>query len=305
MEDWQALARILLDSLGDRVEAAGHPVWVRVIAPDGAVAGDQFELALSGDPAGLLGWVAPPECRAAGLVATGTLRASRPAAGAARGAVDVVSGPTAGPGPLPRPGARARMAFLLSREGGTGWAMKLPDGREIDKPPEGGRMVDCLRRCFALPTEPPPAGPGRVHATLWLASILAAIRGGIPYLTWGEVVKHHPAAEILDATGERADPDALPTMMAVMAAAGTWEELRRRTCAEGAMSMLVSPDLAAWMDDGMFARWVLGELPGPDELMAAVRPHVSRSTARRLSHAVHASAHLGGNRRPGAGAAAS
>ena len=27
----------------------------------------------------------------------------------------------------------------------------------------------------------------------------------------------------------------------------------------------MAPDLAAWMDEGMFARWILSELPGPDD----------------------------------------
>jgi hypothetical protein len=51
---------------------------------------------------------------------------------------------------------------------------------------------------------------------------------------------------------------------------------------------IIDPELAGWMDDGMFARWVLSDLPSPDELLATVRPYLAPSAARRLAHAVRA-----------------
>jgi hypothetical protein len=42
------------------------------------------------------------------------------------------------------------------------------------------------------------------------------------------------------------------------------------------------------MDEGMFARWILADLPSPDEMLASVRPDLAPSAARRLAHAIHA-----------------
>jgi hypothetical protein len=73
------------------------------------------------------------------------------------------------------------------------------------------------------------------------------------------------------------------------AAAYSWEDIRRQACRrEGFLGDIIDPDLAHWMDDGMFARWVLSDLPSVDELFVALRPRLTPSAARRMAHAVHA-----------------
>ena len=70
-QDWQRLATVLLEAGGDRVAGHGRPTWVVVSddrdRPDGAA------LTFHDEPDGLLGWVAPDECQAVGVIATGRL----------------------------------------------------------------------------------------------------------------------------------------------------------------------------------------------------------------------------------------
>ena len=77
MKDWQRLARLLLEALGDHVEDQGRPTWVMVLEDPEYPDGDHFALALSDQPEALLDSVVPPECLAVGAVATGTVHAEQ------------------------------------------------------------------------------------------------------------------------------------------------------------------------------------------------------------------------------------
>ena len=55
-----------------------------------------------------------------------------------------------------------------------------------------------------------------------------------------------------------------------------------------------APHLAAWMDEGMFARWILGSLQDPEDLLRQARPGLRPAAARRLAHLVRSA----GNRPP-------
>jgi hypothetical protein len=58
-----------------------------------------------------------------------------------------------------------------------------------------------------------------------------------------------------------------------------WDDLRR-ACAEGAVAAVeVDPELAAWLDDGAFARWSLGAYPELDDLRLAVAELLPLSVA--------------------------
>jgi hypothetical protein len=272
MEDWPGLAELLLDAIGEEVSAAGHPTWVGVQEnPQGQ--GD-FEMWFVDDPHGFLGWEAPPDCLAVGVVAAGKAH--------------VADSPVEGPAPF-SPGVipGIRMCCLVTRRGEVTWRMALPDGRSFDDAPQEGRLLDCLKRCFALPTPPPPAGPGHLLSVIWLGAILDEDRRVDRRLSWREISRLHPAATM---TGRRAaGPDDRQDFSALIRAATSawsWETLRNRAVTESWAGELVSPELAAWMDDGMFARWILGALPAPDELVARLRPRLAPSTARRLAHAI-------------------
>lgn len=272
MQDWQRLADVLLDAAGDRAEEQGHPMWVRVLDTAAGDPDDSFSLALSAESAGLLGWVATADCRAVGVVATGRLRPMECAA------PDIVD-PSAD---------RIRMVCLVSRQGQTAWKMALPDGTASMQPPSEGRMLDCLRRCFGLPTPPPPASPARLQAAAWLAAILEQADGARRPLSWSEVSRLHPVARVLDGDLRGRCSTVLPGLIRLAGSAWTWEDFRLHAQQDPDGHDIIDPDLAAWMDAGMFARWVLSSLPAPDELLVALRPLLTPSAARRLAHAVHA-----------------
>jgi hypothetical protein len=280
MKDWATLASVLLDAAGDHVAEQGSPVWIRVLDPPEGDAEQGFALALSDESQGLLGWVATPDCQAVGLVATGRLRS---VAGATAVGADV----------LGRHGDHLRLACLVTRDGEMAWKTQIPDKADSadlpEHPPTEGRMLDCLRRCFGLPTPPPPVGPARLQAIAWLVAVFDRAIAAPGRLTWFEVSRLHPVAQVLNAElgGPRAD--VLPGLLRVAGSAWTWEDFRQQAERDGGLEHLVEPSLAGWMDHGMFARWILSEVPSLDELLAAVRPHLVPSAARRLAHAVHES----------------
>jgi hypothetical protein len=276
-KDWGALARLLLQAAGDRVADLGRPIWVRVLDPPAANQGDGFSLAFCDDADALMGWVATADCQAVGMIGTGRLR---PLPGSPPGldwtALD-----------------RLRMACLLARDGAMAWEMVQPDGTPPDDrlprlPPCEGRLLDCLRRCFGLPTAPPPASPARLQIIVWLVAILEHTEGARRPLGWSEVARLHPVAHVLASELGSRPRDLIPDLMRVAGSAWSWGNIRGQAQQEGFLEDIIDPCLAGWMDDGMFARWVLSELPAADELYAAVRPGLTPSASRRLAHAVHA-----------------
>ncbi|MGH9116120.1 MAG: hypothetical protein ACRDWW_09875 [Acidimicrobiales bacterium] len=269
------MSGVLLEALGDRVAELGHPAWVQVLYPPGC---DGFDLAVSEEPDALLGWVAPPDCEAVGMVATGKVHVEESPSGVPPG---LIPGTTAG----------ARMVCLVARDGDIEWQMVTPGGVHFDETPGGGRMVDCLKRCFALPTDPAPASPRRLHGLLWLSAVLDAASVSRRQLSWRDVARLHPAAGLLDDDeAVLIDPSDLPEMFELFASACTWDFLRRHAAGISWVGEVVPPDLAEWMDEGMFARWLLDGLPAPEQLISRIRPLVAPSTARRLAHAVRTAA---------------
>jgi hypothetical protein len=277
MNEWDRLAQLLLEAAGDEVAERGCPIWVRVLDPPDDDQEDGFALAMSDEPDGLLGWVATPDCRAVGLIASGRLRGLP---GAPAGAVD------------PRHD-RLRLACLVTRHGEVAWKVDLPDGMGSgltqDDAPSEGRMLDSLRRCFGLPTPPPPVGPGRLQAVAWLVSILEQGASSRRRLTWSDVSRLHPVALALGTDLRGSDAGLLPGLLRMAGSAWSWEDFRQHAERDGSLADVIDPRLAGWMDEGMFARWILSDLPSPDELLASVRPYLAPSAARRLTHAVHAS----------------
>jgi hypothetical protein len=293
MEDWQRLTGLLLEATGDHVAEQGYPTWVLVLDPPSRDAGGgdeddrhdghdrhdararddgDFSVALKDDPVGLVGWVATSDCQAVGVIATGRLR---PMEGAPPGLVDPMRN-------------QIRMACLVTRHGEVVWKMCLPDGTTTDEPPAEGRMLDCLRRCFELPTPPPPVGPARLQIIAWLAAILEQAKTARRPLSWSEVSRLHPVARVLGSDLGSPSSELMPGLMRMAGSAWSWEALRLQAQHESGLEDIVDPELAGWMDEGMFARWVLSDLPSPDELLAALRPQLAPSAARHLTHAVHA-----------------
>lgn len=159
---------------------------------------------------------------------------------------------------------RARVVTLVARTGEQHAVASFDDGTVIDEP-AAGSVTDALRRCLGLPTPPPPCSTADVFASHWLASVLAA-GGGTRRMTWAEVssLRAHPSFGVVD-----------------------WADLRRTVAAGSPAPAGVSADVAAWMDDGMFARWVMGGHPPVDRLvdqLSAVQlPNVMRRIRKALA----------------------
>ncbi len=198
--------------------------------------------------------------------------------------------------PAGNPPDAVRMVCLVTRNDEVTWRMARADGLGpltalADLPPSEGRLLDCLRRCFGLPTSPPPASPARLQLIVWLVAALERAERSRRPLTWSEVSRLHPVARLLaselDASASEIS-EITGALTRMGATAYSWEDIRLQVARqEGFLDDIIEPDLARWMDDGMFARWVLSHLPCVDQLFAALRPRLTPSAARRMAHAVH------------------
>jgi hypothetical protein len=151
-QDWQRLASVLLEALGDHVARQRRPTWVFVAPADGAEGEDAFALGLSDEPDALDG-IAPPEWQAVGVVGTGRafrLDGGRGGRGCSGIRINGVEEPF-------------RMACLLTREGRAYCKAVLASGQIIEDPPEAGLLINELRSCFDLPPLPPPVVPTNVQ----------------------------------------------------------------------------------------------------------------------------------------------
>jgi hypothetical protein len=194
---------------------------------------------------------------------------------------------------------RVRCVHLVDRSGASGSTLRLQGeapkllGRENDHDPSG-RIDDVCRRALGLSTAPPEHPSTELWAVLWLERVLE-YRGCAPKstpLAWRDVAELHPAVALLVDDDEVRWCDQatreLTRLGEVLADVQSWPALRT-ACAAGEWPVDdVPPDVAAWLDDGAFSRWVLGSSPPLDQLAAAVRDVVPPSVMRRIRAALQA-----------------
>ncbi|MBW3649042.1 MAG: hypothetical protein KY458_00590 [Actinobacteria bacterium] len=159
---------------------------------------------------------------------------------------------------------RVRVVTLVDRTGNACATAALDDGTVTDEPPQGA-VVDALRRCLGVPTPPPPTTTAELFAVMWLQRLLSAPRG----ISWAEAAQGHPASAWLRSLGRRPGVDDLTTAGRALADTLDWRTLRTSVVRQSETT-LVAPELAAWMDDGMFARWVLANYPPLPALLEAL-----------------------------------
>jgi hypothetical protein len=160
--------------------------------------------------------------------------------------------------------------------------MTLPDGSDFAETPSEGRVLDILRRAAGLGTSPPPCGAPVVEVIIWLGAIRGAAVLEARRLGWEEVVALHPAADRF----EGCEPGVAQLLVLLNARSLTWADLRQEAGRDLVLPCMPPPDLSNWMDDGMFARWILADLPTVDELLHQVRPKVSADAYRRIRHLI-------------------
>lgn len=253
--DAAALARVLLRRLGADAAAGGRPIFVRV-----PCRGDGRAMSFT-RRRDVLGWTAPPDCAAVGVVATG--RAYR--------LPGLDEPPAVSSGKL-------TLCCVVCRDGRVGWRSESPGGPVLEEAPRDGLMLDVLRRSLGLPTPPPEQPLGLLHSAAWLTRLTLA-GACTRRLTWREALALHPALQLSPGCG-----DPLEAIRS-QGSSRDWETYRL-----AAASDLRGPkwksDIAAWMDEGSFSRWVLGALPRVEELSAAARAVLQPPAARRFSHLV-------------------
>jgi hypothetical protein len=177
-----------------------------------------------------------------------------------------------------------RIACVVSRRAVTGWRMQLPDGSFYDAVPEEGFMLDMLRRSLGLPTPPPPISPAPLDLMAWFASIqIAGLISGDP-LSWDAALRLHNAV----CDRPVADVEEAEALVRAPTPIEDWESLRLFVASGFDADGTPSPELAAWMDAGMFGRWMLRELPSIEDMLADARPHLQPGAYRRLRHLARA-----------------
>jgi len=159
---------------------------------------------------------------------------------------------------------RCRTVQLVGR-GGAGALAMHTDGTDpvVHTTDDGstagsavGSTPDGLRRMFGLPTPPCDVSPLELWTAVWLDSTAASFP---PPATWGDVVRLHPATSILVAGGVPADVvcNRLDVIGRMQAERHDWSRIRSEAVSTGAPVFGVPPEVAAWADEGMFARLVV------------------------------------------------
>jgi hypothetical protein len=215
----------------------------------------------------LLRFVAPPEWAAVGVSSTGW---AHPVDASGR----------------PRPGTgspEVRVTVLIDRSGAAGGV--LHDGDDVTDLPEPpqGVVADACRRALGVPTAPPPATSGELWTLAWLDRLVevAGRRGGPALLAaWPAVAALHPAA---GPAPHPPDPQSLAAAAVGLAEAWPWSRLRAEPTVVSIPGVDQSPATAEWMDDGMWARWLLAGLPGGTDLLAAVQDLLTAPMAEAVT----------------------
>jgi hypothetical protein len=189
---------------------------------------------------------------------------------------------------------RVRITVLLDRTGGgTGLLRRGDELTPLPGTPEG-MVADACRRALGLPTAPPPATTVGLWTACWLDRVVragCADRGagkagdphGQRFDTWDALVQLHPAESIVRGRGaalpgscsvagpgsSNPRPEALARATWALAEAWPWARLRADPGVLDVPDPLPDRGVIAWMDDGMWARWLLASFPSLSDLADA------------------------------------
>ena len=143
--------------------------------------------------------------------------------------------------------------------------------------PPYGVEADILRRCFGFGTFPPDIHPSEFMLRSWLYGIDNTARE--INIKWDDIVSESPFIAIFPEVLE-IHPDISPTDMGVamsyVGATMNWEELKDHTAKQKDRGYFsVNEDIANWMDEGLFCRWLQDVLPTPYETIDRISEKVS------------------------------
>lgn len=228
---------------------------------------------LPGDPTeALLGFVAPRDWSAIGMCVTAS------------------SVPLAPDGTVP--GGRqdqSRVLLVVDRHGRH--ITRIHAGGELQSEPgeATGPLVDLCHRVLEMPTPVPAQSTMYLWAVLWLDRIVAdfAPAGAAP--NWRQITHLCPGFEVgRGVFGPRPTADQIATLGRALTAGYDWEALRELQASGHGFLPEPDPDLAGWMDEGMFARWVLALLPDLEDLVEAADALAGRGARSALTKVLRA-----------------
>lgn len=148
---------------------------------------------------------------------------------------------------------RIRSTVLVTRDAAVASGMRLA-GEEFEvMPDEGyGTILDSLKRAMGVPTAPPEVPFEGWVARMLLTLIIGDVPRGHRRVPWTQL---RPS---LERYRELADE-------------GSWETLRSIASKRAGMITDLDPEDAAWMDEGMFSRWVIGGMASYEHLFEKAR----------------------------------
>lgn len=161
----------------------------------------------------------------------------------------------------------ARSIAVVSRDGPMVTAMRTDAGL-FAMPEPLGPLADTLRRAMRLPTAPAEESMAAYAAAL-LTGTLVEIGGR--------------------ARGRRLGMSTVLAMVEVankLVVTGDWGMLRARIADGSVGGTNLWPEWAAWMDDGMAARWLTDGITPHDELLERARRAVTRPAWRLMTAAL-------------------
>jgi hypothetical protein len=195
---------------------------------------------------------------------------------------------------------RVRITVLIDRSGGGAGLLRRGDELTTMPGPPGGTVADACRRALGVGTAPPPSTTVGLWTRCWLDRLVDTLAGsggaggrgpGPP--TWHDVTRLHPASSVVTARWSRLgfgpDADALADATRALADAWPWARLRADPAVVDVPGPLPDARVAAWMDDGMWARWLLAAFPALDDLVDAACSLLPPNLAKAARQVVCAS----------------
>lgn len=180
------------------------------------------------------------------------------------------------------PVQRARMGHFVDRDGVAVGFLRLTDeAPEVsEKQGHGGRIDDICRRALGLATAPVESPIQLYWASRWLERVLIEAAVSPTHVaTWPRVARHHL---LVPGRGAAPTVDALVEAGAALERDSSWEMMRALVARGRRPLTEVDAAAAGWMDEGMFARWMLEGLPPLGHLRTAVAEVVPGDVAASI-----------------------
>jgi hypothetical protein len=257
-----------LTVLGQSMESlrpvGAQPAWAEITGPLEHPEGVRWHP----DLLTMVGFFAPPECAAVAAVGHGWARG--------------LDGE--GPPGILAPGERrrCRMVCVMARSGEVSGYVRTGATILVNEAPTEGRILDCMRRCFALPTPPPQETTDAFLAYLWLSDVLGVAQKASGPLSWPAVIERHPVLRVAAGAGLTITDDRLLNILRIGADGWSWAGLAAQAATPGWMAGLLPDGAGGWMDEGILSRWLLQSYSNVEGVLARVTPRLAPPAAKKL-----------------------